>query len=107
MLQLRTTGVLSRHGNKNFDQHAAFHANARSSMLRVCPAQQSKVGFRGSSLALQAHRGDEVAAFLVATDSKEAGEQADAAACCSSDCGCLMLLLLLLLSASILTAAVC
>jgi hypothetical protein len=67
-------------------------------MLRVWPAQQqSKVGFGNSSLALQAHRGDEVAAFLVATDTQEAagGEAAERLA--ADLTGCLLLLLLLLL----------
>jgi hypothetical protein len=72
MLRLRTTSVLARDGNRNSHQSGCC-ANARQGMLRVWPAQQqSKVGFRSSRLALQAHRGDEVAAFLVATDTKEA-----------------------------------
>jgi hypothetical protein len=74
MLQLRTTGVTSGNGNM---KHVMFDcsANARPCPCRASPAQllQSKVPVHNKSLALQAHRGDEVAAFLVATDTQETG----------------------------------
>jgi hypothetical protein len=72
MLQLRSRDAIVCSNNQKTYKHA-HKSNALLWIRRVRPAQQqSKVGFRSSSLALQAHRGDEVAAFLVATDTREA-----------------------------------
>lgn len=77
MLQLRTTAAATRSSTLNVCQTSRT-VNARLCAPLKVPSQQllqseSKVGPRGSSLALQAHRGDEVAAFLVASDIQDPG----------------------------------
>ncbi|WIA32439.1 hypothetical protein OEZ86_003261 [Tetradesmus obliquus] len=77
MLQLRTTAAATRSSTLNVCQTYRT-VNARLCAPLKVPSQQllqseSKVGPRGSSLALQAHRGDEVAAFLVASDIQDPG----------------------------------
>ncbi|WIA12308.1 hypothetical protein OEZ85_012364 [Tetradesmus obliquus] len=76
MLQLRTAAA-TRSSTLNVCQTSRT-VNARLCAPLKVPSQQllqseSKVGPRGSSLALQAHRGDEVAAFLVASDIQDPG----------------------------------
>jgi hypothetical protein len=78
MLRFRTTAACVR-GGAGQRQALACRVDARPCARLEVPCQQllqSKVGTRNSIPALQAHRGDEVAAFLVAGDTQqEAGRQ--------------------------------